>query len=278
MTQFRSSGVGNLLIGFKPNTAEERLTELQHKTYLDLCEKEINGSLTAAQEKKLKGFTDKIMQPNKLSETAKNFIYETWLKDKKGFRENVTTKQMQKGNEAEDDSLMLLSEVTNRVLLKNQKHYIHESQLLSGTPDCLHGDVVIDVKTSWSPYTFMKSDLKSIYDWQLRAYMILTGTHKAELSYCLVDMPALQFADIEKRAFWQNGIIDYASDEAIKITEQLTNNYIYSSNKHYTKEERVKRYYIERCADKDALLFEALEMANKFAETLTLNQKFTIND
>ncbi len=273
MTKFRSSGVGNLLVGFKPNTAKARLTELQHKTYLSLCEKEINGTLTAAQSKKLNDFTAKIMAENELSETAKNFIFETWLKDTKGFKENVSTKEMQKGIEAEDESLMLLSEVTNRVLLKNQKHYTHESNLLSGTPDCIADGVVIDVKSSWSPYTFMKADFKSLYEWQLRAYMILTDTYNAELSYCLVDMPPVQFADLERRAFWQAGIIDHASEEALKITDQLNNNYVYSNNEYYTKEERVKTYTLERCDVKDDLLFDALEKASKYAESLTLNQK-----
>ena len=276
MMTFRSSGVGNLLTGFKPNTAKSRLTELQHKSYLDLCDKEINGSLTTAQEKKLNGFTEKINAENVLSVTAQNFIFETWLQKNKGFRENVSTKEMQKGIEAEDESLMLLSEVTERVLLKNQKHYKHENGMLSGTPDTLYNDVVIDVKSSWSPYTFMKADLKDLYEWQLRAYMILTDTHKAELTYCLVDMPVLQFADLERRAFWQAGIIDPASDEAMKITDQLTNNYVYSTNKQYTKEERIKTYKIERCKEKDALIFEALEKAVLFSESLTLNKKFNV--
>ncbi len=273
MTTFRSSGVGNLLTGFKPNTAKSRLTELQHKTYLDLCDKEINGSLTAAQSKKLVSFTDKINTENVLSVTAQNFIFETWLKETKGFRENVSTKEMQKGIEAEDESLMLLSEVTDRVLLKNQKHYTHENGMLSGTPDCISDGVVIDVKSSWSPYTFMKAELNSLYEWQLRAYMILTDTYKAELSYCLVDMPPLQFADLERRAFWQAGVIDPASDEAQAITDQLTNNYVYSNNKHYTKAERVKTYTLERCEVKDALLLDAIKKANVFAESLILNRK-----
>ncbi len=273
MIRFRSSGVGNLLVGFKPNTAEARLTELQHKAYLDLCEKEINGSLTTAQSKKLNGFTEKIMAENELSDTAKNFIFETWLKYKYGFKENVSTKEMQKGVEAEDESLMLLSEVSNRVLIKNQKHFISECGLLSGTPDTIKDETVIDVKSSWSPYTFIKADLKSLYEWQLRAYMILTETHNAELAYCLVDMPILQFSDLERRAFWQAGIIDHASDEAIKITDELVNNYIYSTNKNYTKEERIKTYKIKRCEEKDALLFEALQKASDFADTLTLNYK-----
>ena len=207
MITFRSSGVGNLLVGFKPNTAEARLTELQQKSYLELCDKEVNGTLTAAQSKKLNGFTDKIMAENELSETAKNFIFETWLKKEYGFSENISTKQIQKGIEAEDESLMLLSEITGRVLIKNQKHFISDCGLLSGTPDTIEDGTVIDVKSSWSPYTFMKADLKSIYEWQLRAYMILTNTQKAELSYCLVDMPILQFADIERRAVlagWDN--------------------------------------------------------------------------
>lgn len=276
MIAFRSSGVGNLLVGFKPNTAQARLTDLQHKSYLELCDKEINGNLTTAQSKKLIGFTSKIMAENELSETAKNFIFETWLKKEYGFSENISTKQIQKGIEAEDESLMLLSEITGRVLIKNQKHFISDCGLLSGTPDTIEDGTVIDVKSSWSPYTFMKSDLKNLYEWQLRAYMILTDTQKAELSYCLVDMPILQFADIERRAFWQGGIIDPASDEAVKITDELTNNYIYSTNKNYTKEERIKTYQIKRCVEKDALLFDALQKASDFAETLTLNQKFNV--
>ena len=271
MTTFRSSGLGNLLTGFKNYTAQERLTELQHKSYLHLCEKEINGTLTSADEKKLDNFLSKITDKNKLKVTAHNFIFQTWLKKERSFEENVTSKEMQKGIEAEDESLMLLSDVTSRVLLKNQKHF--KKGLITGTPDCLHEDVVIDVKTSWSPYTFMKAEMTSIYEWQLRAYMYLTGQKKAELAYCLVDMPELQFSDIERRAFWQNGIIDTASEEAIAITEQLKNNYIYSSNKDYTKNERVKIYTIEHCTEKEELMLEAVELALEFYKTLTLNYK-----
>lgn len=271
---FRASALGALMTGNKVKTAQERLTQLQHADYIKLCETETSGKLTAAQEKKLNGFSEKINAPYELKQTAMNYIYEVFLNYNYGFIEDFENKYTVKGTIAENESIRLLSEVTGRVLIQNSVRKTDDNNHLTGEADLVLDDTIVDVKTSWSPLTFMKADLSDIYEWQLRAYMFLYKKKKAQLAYCLVDAPDLIFNDIERRAFWQKGIIDPASDKALEITAQLQTNYIYSANEAYSnKADRVKIYDIAWDGDKEKMMLDVLKMAYKTARVMKLNQK-----
>src|SRR5690606_20123701 len=87
-----------------------------------------------------------------LSETAKSYIKEIAYQDFFGIRKQFTTKEMEKGNMCEQYVIDLLNIVTFENYVKSDaKGY---NGWLSGHPDILTEDEVIDIKTSWSFDTF----------------------------------------------------------------------------------------------------------------------------
>ena len=123
-----------------------------------------------------------------LSETAKAVLRMNAKQEVFGFKNQITSKYLEKGITHEHDSIELL----NKVRIDNYtKHTGRESRMfLSGECDILTDDTVIDIKTSWSwatwPATPSEGYNKS-YEWQLQAYMFLYDRPKAELIYCMVE-------------------------------------------------------------------------------------------
>ena len=89
----------------------------------------------ASQVGKLMGLpkTIKDQKAGLLSKTAQTYVQEVWLQKKFGYRENVTTKYMDKGLTMEDDSIALLSDVDGKFYTKNIKYKANE--YLTGTCD-----------------------------------------------------------------------------------------------------------------------------------------------
>ncbi len=67
-----------------------------------------------------------------------------------------------------------------------------ENDFMTGTPDVIANDLIIDVK---NPYDFMTFPLfdteieNKDYVYQLQGYMKLTGKHKSKLIYTLTNLP-----------------------------------------------------------------------------------------
>lgn len=104
-----------------------------------------------------------------------------------GFKNQITSKYLEKGITHEHDSIELL----NKVRIDNYtKHTGRESRMfLSGECDILTDDTLIDIKTSWSWATWPATPSEGYnkaYEWQLQAYMFLYDRPKAELVYCMV--------------------------------------------------------------------------------------------
>lgn len=128
-----------------------------------------------------------------LSVGAKTFVREMAAQDIFGVDFEVSGKPLEKGIECEDDSISLFNRVFNRDLRKNTErkrddYFVGESDL----PDV---DEVIDIKTAWSVATFPLCDAdiasaqRTLYEYQLRAYMRLWDKPRAKLAYCLVSTP-----------------------------------------------------------------------------------------
>ena len=129
-----------------------------------------------------------------LGETAKSYIKELAINDFFGIKKKISTKQMEKGTLCEQDSIDLINLVEFTKYVKSKES--GENEYLTGHPDLLTETEVVDVKTSWDATTFpwLKDDaniamLKSGYDWQLRAYMMLFNKERGRIAYCLVDTP-----------------------------------------------------------------------------------------
>ena len=131
------------------------------------------------------------VKSNPLSKTTESYLQE-WLKEQiygaQNFKGNKFT---QKGLDVEDESInYVMEELNYDFLVKNEDSF--ENDFLTGTPDVLTDDLVIDMKNSWDMFTFpLFEDAipTKAYYYQLQGYMALTGKTKAKLIYTLMDTP-----------------------------------------------------------------------------------------
>ena len=88
-----------------------------------------------------------------ISKTTKSYCQD-WLKEQiYGRKKEFSSKYTDKGNEVEQDSLNYIAQnLGYDELIKNEKSF--ENDFLTGTPDAILSDHLIDVKNSWDCYSF----------------------------------------------------------------------------------------------------------------------------
>lgn len=161
-----------------------------------------------------------------LSKTAKTYC-ETWLKEQLYNRKKeFTSKYTEKGNITEDNSLDYIAEQLGYgMLMKNEKHL--DNHIMTGTPDVILNDLIIDVKNSWDNFTFPLFETEipnKDYYWQAQCYMYLTGKVNYKLIYVLSDTPTHL---IEKDAYYwckNNGYDDLDIDIHKQFIHKMTYN------------------------------------------------------
>ena len=116
----------------------------------------------------------------------------SWYKEQiYGRKEEISSKYMFKGNSVEDDSIDFIGkQLEYKKLRKNFKSF--ENDFMTGTPDVIIKDEILEVKNSWNCFKFplLETDIpKKGYYYQAQGYMHLTGLRKAKLIYTLMDTP-----------------------------------------------------------------------------------------
>ena len=142
-----------------------------------------------------------------LSAGAKSYVNELFMYTEFGIRQEISSKYIDKGNEVEELAIEIAGiQLGFDGLLKNEDFF--KNDFIMGTPDVVNDEVLIDVKSSWSASTFPFFDttLKNkLYEWQLKAYMYLTGHTESYLCYCLVPTPEKLILDEMRRVSWKRG-------------------------------------------------------------------------
>jgi len=170
---------------------------------------------------------------------AKEFVY--------GFREEISSKYLEKGVLVEPQSIDLRNDVFFTDYQKNTER--RENDWITGECDIFTGSGIIDVKSSWSLATFPATRIKAAkdaekagYDWQLRAYMLLWDVDCAEVNYCMVNTP----------------------DELIGY-EDVSLHYV----DHIDPSLRVTRVLYERNFDMESKIKEKVEAARAYFDLMT---------
>jgi hypothetical protein len=126
-----------------------------------------------------------------LSKTTKSYL-EEWTKEQiYGVRKNIQSKYLTKGNEVEDDAINYASAEKGWLFAEKNEEYF-EDDYFCGTPDVILEDKIIDIKSSWDCFSFplfYNGIPNKDYYYQLQTYMHLTGKHKAQLVYVLMNTP-----------------------------------------------------------------------------------------
>lgn len=147
-------------------------------------------------------------EAGELSQTAKTYC-ENWLKERLYKRtKEFSTKHTAKGTYKEEDNIEYLNGIRFTEYKKNEQHF--QNDFITGTPDIICLPKVIDIKSSWDPFTFplFETEPAKNYVWQLQGYMDLTGAKVAELIYVLSDTPDYIIESEAKRFAWANNIHD----------------------------------------------------------------------
>ena len=129
-----------------------------------------------------------------VSAGAKTYCKKWLIEQLYGRKDDVSSKYIEKGNIMEDNSIDFISNYLKYnkygFLIKNDVYF--ENDYMSGTPDVITDNEIIEVKNSWDCFTFplFEDQIPNKgYFYQVQGYMHLTGIKKAKLVYTLMDTP-----------------------------------------------------------------------------------------
>ena len=199
--------------------------------------------------------------------TAKGLVSEVFIRNNFAREKVFSSKETRKGIEQEETSFDLVCDVTGKLWTKNEANLVND--YITGTPDAFNDEIVIDIKTAWDIFSFhnktMADALKS-YEWQLRGYMMLLNTDKAQIVYTLVNSTEAQILEAKKRLYYSYDCDeenpDYMRDS--EMTERLMKYDDIEPSK------RIKAFEFERDAEKEQMLIDRVEEARKYYKTLKL--------
>ena len=168
-----------------------------------------------------------------LGKGAKSFLTSLYALVKYGkqsvFRDRGN-KYTQKGKEAEEKSIELVSILEGKLFTKHEGRL--ENEFIAGHPDIIDindGEVtrVIDVKTPWDAESFFSvvgKDLLDQYYWQIQGYMALTGANTGEVHFCLINHPEHQIRTERERLLRSMNVATELNPEFVTAEKMLINN------------------------------------------------------
>ena len=207
----------------------------------------------------------KIMGVRGLGKTGESFINQKLVEGIFKRKKEFSNKYTQKGNIVENGAITFVDDVLDLGgVIKNEEWF--ESEHMSGTPDIITDEMVIDIKSSWDCFTFpfFDNDLPNKdYYWQGQTYMSLTGHDRYQVVYVLMDTP--QFL-IERESFYwckDNGVEDLDGHILKQFEERMTYNDI-------DPEKRVKVFEIQRNEDDINKIISRVEECREYIKKLSI--------
>ena len=195
-----------------------------------------------------------------LSKTTISYL-EEWTKEQiYSRRKEIFSKYLDKGNAVEVDSLDFIKTHLNyKQLEKNEESF--ENDFLTGTPDAILDDHIIDVKNSWDCFSFplfFNSIPNKDYYYQAQGYMSLTGIDRYKLIYTLMDTPE----DLIQR--------EYFGDQSTDLVE-FASKYKYSD---IEPQYRIKVFDIYRNDEDIENIYNRVDECRQYINSLRLDLNF----
>ena len=112
------------------------------------------------------------------------------------MKKEFSNKFTEKGISVENSAIDYISDIRNVFYTKNESSF--ENSFMTGTPDIIYKDSVIDIKSSWDCFTFpiFEVRLNSSYWWQIQGYMHLCDKRYGEVVYVLMDTDSDEVEDV----------------------------------------------------------------------------------
>lgn len=150
---------------------------------------------------------------NSIGQTCITMLKEWLITDLTGKTKDISSKYLTHGIVTEDLAIQRISKYYGQTFTKNEVQL--ENEYFTGTFDACSDVLVVDAKSSFSPFTFPYFDAeppKGYYN-QVQVYLDLTGLQKGAVAFCLengteeeIEKLAWQIA---KREAIQKGIEDF---------------------------------------------------------------------
>jgi len=201
-----------------------------------------------------------------LSKTAQKHLLDVYIAEKYGRKKDIQTKQMKKGVEVEQESIDLLSMYLKMPFNKNEQRFTND--FISGLPDIIDNDRIIDIKSSYDLWTFIGNipdKLDNLYYWQMQSYMWLTGTKSAVIAYCLVNTPE---NIIEQEKYYLLKKMDVATEENPEYVKEAMKIEFNMSFDDISINERILMFHVSRNEDDILRIQQKVEKAREFLKEI----------
>ena len=284
--KIRASSVGSIMTDPRTKTKGQQYQETVFS--IDNKRDRLNGLSDKAQKSREKLIEDiseleiklQELEPLKdqieLSQTTESALVSIFWEREFNITREITNNALTKGTEQEALSIDLAVEVykikefegMSGEEIKNEKRF--ENDFLTGTPDIITEDSIIDIKTSFTAHSFPltnKTIPDASYYWQLQSYLALTGKKFGVLTYCLVDTPENIVQDEIYRYTRNKGLIDCPDDVELLIRER----HLYS---RLPKKLRVKSFNIERDDEAIEKIYRRVEECRNYYKNELLTKIF----
>lgn len=172
--------------------------------------------------------TKKDKEAGLLSKTCQKELIKIYNQEVYGRKKDITTKQMDKGIQAEEDSITLFSRVEKKLFVKNTEKL--ENDWATGHVDIYEGEDVIsaisvwDIKSRWELDSFMPKLVEEVdfhEECQVNVYYALTGAKSGGIANTLVDCPVNILMEEQKRLLWSMNVVSEESPEYLKAAAEL---------------------------------------------------------
>lgn len=254
-----------------------KLTEAQERTLQDyeLRASGVGKKLTEKQEETLYALREKAQAPQELPKTVKSCLHDIFIEKAYGRKKMITSVEMEKGIEGEDDAIELYMKFTKKFSVKNEEELVSEEFNIAGTPDLIYPEEGVDIKIAYSMWTF-KEKTREIeeadYYWQLVGYSILTGINKWKIARVLANTPDRLIEKEFMRYIYAKNLSYPASDEATAkivdpIEDQFRKNHIFDD---IPLEKRIKIFEFDITEQDRDLVKKRLKECIKYLNGLTL--------
>jgi hypothetical protein len=198
-----------------------------------------------------------------LSKTAKTYIHEIILREKYGINKEFSSRYTDKGNQVEDIAIAMANEVLDvGFIYKNSENL--QNDWITGTPDVITDEILLDVKCSWDATTFpfFETEIPTKdYFYQLQGYMWLTDKTESLLIYCLVDTPLEIVEDEIRRAHWKF----HKLDEDLELRQEIECKHIFAN---IPMNKRIKIFEVKRDEKVIEQIKEKIEVARLYYDSL----------
>lgn len=254
-----------------------KITKAQEKTLADyeLRASGVGKKLTDKQAETLYDLRDKAQAPQELPKTVKSRLHDIFIQEAYGRKRMITSIEMEKGIEGEDEAIELYMKFAKKFSIKNEEELVSEEFNIEGTPDLIYPEEGVDIKIAYSMWTFFdkkREDEEADYYWQLTGYSILTGISKWKIARVLANTPDRLIEKEFMRYIYAKNLSYPASDEATAeiidpIEDQFRKNHIFDD---IPLEKRVKIFEFDITEQDRDLVKTRLKECIKYLNQLTL--------